>query len=137
MMPNDRDLRERFAELRREDQAHAGEFDSLLHRARLRANPIRRSVWVAAAAGLAVMIAVVVMSIPRSGRRNNGGPEISITEWKSSTDFLLRTPGLDLLRTVPRIGEWPASPGSQDGRRKSPANRKKSPTKASLEENLS
>jgi hypothetical protein len=135
-MPNDRDLREWFAEMRREDQAHAGEFGNLLHRARPRANPMRLSGWVAVAAGLAAMIAVVVMSIPRSGRRNIGGPEISITEWKSSTDFLLRTPGLELLRTVPRIGEWPASTGSP-GRRKSPATRHKSQTKTSLEENLS
>jgi len=52
-----------------------------------------------------------------------GGPEISITEWKSSTDFLLRTPGLELLETVPRIGEWPASTGSKGGGRK--ATRKK------------
>jgi hypothetical protein len=136
-MPNDGDLRERFAELRRDDQAHTGEFSSFLHRARPRANPIRLSVWVAVAAGLAVMIAVVVMSIPRSGRRNIGSPEISITEWKSSTDFLLRTPGLELLRTVPRIGEWPASTASKGGRRKSPATRKKSLTKTPLEEKLS
>lgn len=137
-MPNDRDLRERFSELRRQDHAHAGEFSSLLHRARPHANPIRRlSVWVAVTAGLAVTIAVVVTSIPRSGHRNTGSPEMSITEWKSSTDFLLRTPGLELLRTIPRIGELPASMGSPGGRRKSPATRKKSLTKTSLEENLS
>ena len=117
-MSNDRDLRERFAELRREDQAQAGEFGSFLHRARPRADRIRLSAWVAAAAGLAVMIAVVVMLIPRLELRAIGNPEISITEWKSSTDFLLRTPGLELLETVPRIGEWPASAGSKGGRRK-------------------
>jgi hypothetical protein len=122
-MSNDRDLRERFAELRRQDQAHAGEFSNFLHRARPRANRIGLSVWVAAAAGLAVMIAVVVMSIPRSGRRTIGSPEISITEWKSSTDFLLRTPGLELLRTVPRIGDWPVPTGTKGGRRPSPASR--------------
>jgi hypothetical protein len=132
---NDRDLREVFAELRREDQAHAGEYRSFLNRARPRANPTRISVWVAA--GLAVMIAVAVMSIPRSGSRNIGSPGISITQWKSSTDFLLRTPGLELLRTVPRIGEWPDSTWSQSGRRKSPATRKKSLTKTPLEEKLS
>jgi hypothetical protein len=134
-MPNDRDLRERFAELRRRDQADAGEFYSFLRRARPRANPMRLSAWVAV--GLAVMIAVVVVSIPRSGRRNIGSPEISITEWKSPTDFLLRTPGQELLRTIPRIGEWPAFAGSPGGRRKSPASKKKSLTKTSLEENLS
>ena len=118
-MPDDRDLREWFAQLRRQDQAQAGEFGSFLQRARPRANRMRLSVWGAVAAGLAVMIAVVVMSIPRSGRRTFGGPEISITEWKSSTDFLLRTPGLELLQTVPSIGEWPVSTGSKGGKRKS------------------
>ena len=118
-MPNDRDLRELFAGLRREDQAHAGEISSFLQRGTPRANRIRGSVWVAVSAGLAVTIAVVVMSIPRSGRRNIGSPEISITEWKSSTDFLLRTPGLEVLRTIPGIGEWPASTGSRVGRRES------------------
>jgi hypothetical protein len=115
-MPNDPDLREWFAKLRREDQAHAGEFSSLLHRARPRTNSVRLSAGIALAAGLAVMITVAVMSIPRLGRRTIGNPEISITEWKSSTDFLLRTPGLELLRTIPRIGEWPASTGAGGGR---------------------
>jgi hypothetical protein len=136
-MPNDRDLCEWFAELRREDQAQAGEFSRFLHRTRPRANPIRLSVWVAVGASLAVMIAVVVMSLPRLGRRTIGRPEISITEWRSSTDFLLGTPGLELLRTIPRIGAWPASTGSKGGRRKSPPTNKKSPTKTSIEENLS
>jgi len=144
-MPNDRDFGEWFAALRREDQAHAGEFSRFLHRARPRANPIRLSVWVAVAASLAVTIAAVAISLPRFRRRTTGRPEISITEWRPATDFLLRTPGLELLRTIPsigpgigpKIGEWPASSGSKGGRRKSPATRKKSPTKKSIEENLS
>lgn len=116
-MANDRDLRELFAGLRREDRAHAGDFSIFLQRARPRASSIRLFAWVAA--GMAVTIAVVVMSMPRSERRGIGSPEISITEWKSSTDFLLSTPGLELLRTIPSIGEWPAPMGSGGGRRKS------------------
>jgi hypothetical protein len=108
-MPDDRDLRHRFAELRRKDRTNAREFSSCLHRAGRRAKPIPLSVWVAVSAGLAVMIAAGAMLVPRSGRRNTGSPETSITEWKSGTDFLLRTPGLELLQTIPRIGEWPAS----------------------------
>jgi hypothetical protein len=115
-MPNDHNFRERFAELRREDQADAGEFSSFLHRARPRANSIRRSIWVAVAAGVAVMIAVMVMSPVRLGRRTIASPEISVTQWRSSTDFLLHTPGLELLRTIPKIGEWPAATGGKGGR---------------------
>jgi hypothetical protein len=136
-MPNDGDLRERFAELRREDRAQAGDFSSFLHQATPRANPVRLAVWAAIAASLAVTIAVLVLPSPRLGRRTVGGPEIPISEWKSSTDFLLRTPGLDLLRTIPRIGAWPASTGREGGRRNSPATRKKDLTKTPLQENLS
>src|SRR6476659_5864137 len=56
----------------------------------------------------------------RSGRRRNsllcGRAECahkaadvsvaSLAEWKAPTDFLLETPGRELLRTVPEIGEW-------------------------------
>jgi len=33
-------------------------------------------------------------------------PVTSIIEWKAPTDFLLATPGSELLRTVPQIGNW-------------------------------
>jgi hypothetical protein len=32
-------------------------------------------------------------------------PAMLISEWQSPTDFLLRTPGEQLLKTVPRVGE--------------------------------
>ncbi len=47
----------------------------------------------------------------------------SITEWKAPTDFLLETPGSELLRTVPEIGQWhfySAMPGAMP----SPAGKK-------------
>jgi hypothetical protein len=37
------------------------------------------------------------------------GPEqapASITSWKPATDFLLQTPGRELVDGVPAIGEW-------------------------------
>jgi hypothetical protein len=133
-MTNDRDLRERFAELRREDQAQAGEFSVFRLRARRHASPVRISAWIAVAAVLAV---VVVIWAHRRERRDVSSPAISITDWKSSTAFLLRTPGQEVLRTIPRIGEWPASTETPGGSRKSPAIRKKSMTKTSPEEGLS
>ncbi len=49
----------------------------------------------------------------------------SITEWKAPTDFLLETPGSELLRTVPQIGNWQGySMGA--GRRRKPAGKKSS-----------
>src|SRR5215475_14780608 len=40
-------------------------------------------------------------------RRNSPAPQpdlASLSEWRSPTEFLLRTPGATLLRTVPRLG---------------------------------
>jgi hypothetical protein len=44
--------------------------------------------------------------IPRKPERNMTSVA-SLTEWKASTDFLLETPGRELLETVPVIGAWP------------------------------
>ena len=136
-MPEDHDLRDGFAKLRREDQAQAGEFQDSLRRARPRMAPVRRALWVAAAASLAVFIAVGVRSLQRPGQRNPASPDVSITEWRSSTDFLLRTPGAEILHTVPRIGELPAYTGTPGESRPTPAIRKKNVTKLWIEENLS
>jgi tight adherence protein B len=100
-MRGDDDLRDRFAKLRAEDQAGAGELHAYLHRGSRRTIGIRFSAW--AASGLAVIIAVLLISVNRAGRHNSVSPEISITKWKSSTDFLLQTHGQEVLGTVPLI----------------------------------
>jgi hypothetical protein len=44
---------------------------------------------------------------PRSTRKHRESPqraETLISQWRSPTDFLLRTPGDELLKTVPRVG---------------------------------
>jgi len=105
---DDRELRERFAELRRADQARAGGYRAVLYRPAPRTRHVRLAKW-AAVAGLAVVIALAVLSVERSERRYAGSHDVSITEWKSPTDFLLRTPGQEVLQTIPQIGEWPAS----------------------------
>lgn len=101
--PHDDALRGRFAVLRREEEEHVPEFASLW-RGRVRA-PRGKARWVVAAACALIVVVAVLWS--RSGKR---GPEevsvASITEWKAPTDFLLETPGRELLRTVPEIGEW-------------------------------
>jgi hypothetical protein len=84
-----------------------------------------------------LVIAVVVMWVERPKRRTAGIREISITEWRSPTDFLLRTPGEEILQVIPRIGEWPASSQTRGGRQKPPGIKKKSLTKPFLKENLS
>ena len=139
-MPSDDDLRDHFAKLRDEDQARAGEFYSFLRRTRPRPIGARLPAWIAVGAGLTVMIVAVVMSVEPSGHRAPQGPQPSITEWKSSTDFLLQSPGREILRSVPRIGEWPSYGERPAGSRKSPTGGKrirKSLTKLFTEERLS
>jgi hypothetical protein len=99
----DADLRARFAVLRREEQP-APEFASLWRR---RPNSSRgRALWLMAAACGAIVLAAIVWQ-SATPRRPHDLSVASITEWKAPTDFLLETPGRELLRTVPQIGEWP------------------------------
>ena len=139
-MPGDNDLRDYFAKLRSEDQARAGQFDSFLRRTRQRPIDALLPAWIAVGTGLALMVVAVVMLVERSEHRAVQGHQLSITEWKSSTDFLLQTPGQEILRSVPRIGEWPSYSEGPAGSRKSPMAGKrirKNLTKLFTEERLS
>jgi hypothetical protein len=106
---NDNDLRDRFAALRREEEAQAPDFVVLASgsAARRRRRPAGKMIVLATC--LAMMIAAAIFLLrpvllkPKQGP---GSPVASITEWKAPTDFLLETPGRELLRTVPAIGDW-------------------------------
>lgn len=107
MTPNipedDRHLRERFAALRREDARQAPDFATTLQRKPARGEGAR---WLRPAAA-AALIVVMAIAAARFYSRPHVQPAISITEWKSPTDFLLETSGHELLESVPQIGEWP------------------------------
>jgi hypothetical protein len=100
---SDDTLRRRFAVLRREEEQQAPEFDRLW-----KARPgdrSRQTRWYAAAA--CALIAVLAFVLIRSAQHRPGERAVaSITEWKAPTDFLLETPGRELLSTVPEIGRW-------------------------------
>jgi hypothetical protein len=103
----DGDLRARFVALRREEEALAPDF---VMPSRSWAEPLGR--WSAGrlAGVTACLVAMVVGalwlgSVPPKPQRS-GEPVASLTEWKAPTDFLLQTPGLELLQTVPAIGVW-------------------------------
>jgi hypothetical protein len=114
---NDRELRERFARLREEERARAPSFDATLAAALSRRTPRRtpRPTW--ALAGIAVAAAgIVVALLLRSGEQPRYSTPLTrparvaagahsagtrAVAWSSPTDFLLKTPGSDLLRTVP------------------------------------
>ena len=106
---DDNDLRERFAALRREEGAQAPDFVVLASgsAARQRRRPAGKMIVLATC--LAMMIAAAIFLLrpvllkPKQGP---GSPVASISEWKAPSDFLLETPGRELLRTVPAIGDW-------------------------------
>ena len=61
--------------------------------------------WILATAAIAGIAAVVLM-LSRGTPRVNVPDEstVSLSTWRAPTDFLLQTPGRDLLATVPRLG---------------------------------
>jgi len=90
------DLAAAFRALRGADEERCPPFDGVLRQARGRS---RRSApsWrpVATVAALLVLAVFAVWT----GRRTAGPPAPSLTAWKSPTDFLLATPGRELLAT--------------------------------------
>jgi hypothetical protein len=96
-------LRKRFAGLRQEEQQHTPAFAPLWS-GRARA-PHRKALWyVATACVLIVVVAILLLLSERPSR--NEVSMVEITEWKAPTDFLLETPGREILQTVPEIGRW-------------------------------
>ncbi|MGA9353127.1 MAG: hypothetical protein WBV46_05510 [Terriglobales bacterium] len=99
----DDDLRERFGALRREEEARApafampsvGRFDRSLWRS---AGPL-----LAVAASVLAILALILWTRTVTWRLEQERNVASITGWKAPTDFLLNTPGQELLRTVPAI----------------------------------
>jgi hypothetical protein len=94
---DDRELAAAFAELRREEEARTRPFDEVVRRARS-ARGIRllpaRPLWLAAAVALAVL-SVWLWAPVREPRPSAALPPLA--EWRSPTEFLLATPGRDLL----------------------------------------
>lgn len=101
--PSDLDLRERFAALRREVEAHTPPL-ALPEAPLPRARPL--PAWAAAAAVAAVIVGALWLL---RGRDVRGTPDLgqqllASAQWVAPTDFLLETPGRELLRGVPGFG---------------------------------
>ena len=119
MNGDDRDLRDRFAALRREEEARVPAMARLSrtgHEGDRRRSP---GELIAATLCLAIIIAAALWLRPaflrpqRGPNPNQGVASVavaSITDWKPPTSFLLETPGRELLRTVPAIGVWHGQP---------------------------
>jgi hypothetical protein len=95
---DDRALAAAFAGLRREEEHKTPPFDEVVRRGRARpAGAVSlfrtRPLWLAAAVALAVL--AVWLGLRAREPRHPAVP--SLAEWRSPTDFLLATPGRDLL----------------------------------------
>jgi hypothetical protein len=98
----DDDLRDRFAGLRQQETQRVPEFASMWH---TRA-PLRKGRWLVAVACALIVVAAIIW-LRSTQRRPEEISVAAITAWNSPTDFLLETPGREILRTVPKIGDWP------------------------------
>ena len=97
------ELRERFTALRREDAAGLPPFSKTVAAARgRRAAPGRGRLLVLATAAALVVAALVFVF--RGHDRPHMTIDLAAVRLHAPTDFLLKLPGADLLRTVPRLG---------------------------------
>jgi hypothetical protein len=104
-MSIDSDLRERFASLRTEDAGRTASFSGVLHSAPRSSS--RNCGLLAATACLALVVLALFLYPHARAPRPPGAAAQSLADWRSPMDFLLNTPGQEMLRTVPEIGETP------------------------------
>jgi hypothetical protein len=108
---DDRDLHEYFAAVRREEEAHVPPISILSLTFHEHGRRRLSGKLAVAATCLATLIAAAVWLLPLlrvSHESSSHGREqaaASITSWKPATDFLLDTPGRELLEGVPDIGD--------------------------------
>ena len=92
------DLRAAFQALRREDTAQAPPFEAVV------AGAGRRSLFPGWAMLAAASLAAAAIAGALRWRLVPPPAATSIGHWTAPTDFLLNTPGRELLETVPPIG---------------------------------
>lgn len=117
----ERNIRGFFHDLRREDERLAPPFARDWEAAAARMGSPRRprrtlrGVAAAAAVLTAAGVSAVILRSPRPP-----APDISITQWRSPTALLLKSPAEPLLKTGPRLGGslediGVVTPGKSDG----------------------
>jgi hypothetical protein len=122
-----RELSRLFAELRRSDEASAPSFRQVLERKMPGQAPPSRFLLIRFVAVAAVLVvAALTVALLRRPARDAAGRErpVALAQWKSSTDWLLRTQGSELLgelptppRSVPRYAGFE---GTEKARGKTP-----------------
>ena len=98
----DRELRDAFARLRADERPGAGSFRVPV-RATRRARP--RALVPLLLSSLALVSVVVLRSLGERADQPLPQRLPPASSWEAPTDFLLETPGRELLRTIPPIGQ--------------------------------
>lgn len=85
------------------------------------AAPALRPVWGPALAALAVLVLVAAFLPSLAERAAAPRQSVSLSDWRSPTQSLLRPPGGDWLSAAPRLGQFyfplaPAPPDSANGK---------------------
>jgi hypothetical protein len=101
MNDDDRDLRDVFARLKEEDRARTPSFKVPIAKEAPRWGPVTR---VAAAAALVLITLVLARPDRTPPSMASQVVDLGAATWESPTDFLLITPGRELLRSVPVVG---------------------------------
>jgi hypothetical protein len=108
---DDAELRRRFGELRDREGSERPEFEMVVKRARTRvdANSVQLRRRIALTAAAAIVIAAVGVGVARKREQSaaiaRAAQIQSLPSWSTPTASLLRTPGSERLRTVPRLSE--------------------------------
>jgi hypothetical protein len=108
---DDAELREQFQRLRRQDERLARPFSAFRLAARQRPRAGSRGLLryrlAAAALGLALVAGMGALHLlrPHAARFPDEAAIARLSRWRAPTDGLLRAPGDQLLRGVPRLGE--------------------------------
>jgi hypothetical protein len=101
----DDDLRQRFAALREQDERDRPGFPQVRAGALARRKTGGRRLPLAAVAAAALVLLALVLG------REPEPPGPSLAEWRAPTDFLLDTPGREVLTLAPSLdlGPWMAA----------------------------
>jgi hypothetical protein len=100
---HDRQLRGLFARLKEDDRANTPSFRAP---APATETPRRRSLQLIAVAATVVLVAIATLVMKDSDPGDTATISVILrtVAWRSPTDFLLATPGSEMLRTVPAVG---------------------------------
>jgi hypothetical protein len=100
MTDDDRELRELFSRLKREDRARVPSYRTPVATVAPHWRPVAR-LAVAAIVLIALVLGRPDQTPPNIARQL---VDLGSATWESPTDFLLITPGSELLRSVPAVG---------------------------------